>query len=171
MHETDAELDELQALIDASMGAAGSHLREIFTPERRLSARQLAARLQGARHVAFATVNAAAKPRVAPLDGLFFHARFHVGTGGSAARLRHLRRNPAVSLTHFEGDELAVIVHGTAVLMEKGHPEVGPIEELWTQLYGSSPFSLGEGVTMIRVQPEAVYTFASDPSRFPEAPA
>ena len=169
MHETEAELDALQELIDASMGAAGPHLREIFTAERRLSARQLAARLQGTRHVAFATVNAAGEPRVAPLDGVFFHARFWVGTGGRAARLGHLRRNPAVSLTHFEGDELAVIVHGTAVLLGEGHPEVGPIEELWTEIYGSSPFDLGEGVTMIRVEPEAVYTFAQDPSRFPEA--
>ena len=57
-----------------------------------------------------------------------------------------------------------MIVHGTALLMEKGHPEVGPIEELWTEIYGSSPFTLGEGVTLIRVEPEAVYTFAPDPS-------
>jgi hypothetical protein len=169
VHETDAELDALQQLIDASIAAAGPHMRDIFTTDRRLSARQLAVHLQGTRHVAFATVNAAGKPRVAPLDGLFFHAHFYVGTGGHAARLRHLRRNPSVSLTHFQGEELAVIVHGTVFLMEKGHSEVGPIEELWTEIYGSSPFDLGEGVTMIRVEPEAVFTFASDPSRFPVA--
>ena len=168
MHETAAELDELQALIDASMASVNPHMRDIFTPDRRLSARQLVTYLQGVKHVALATVNAAGEPRVAPLDGLFLHARFHVSTGGQAARLHHLRRAPAVSLTHFVGDDVAVIVHGSATLMEKGHPEVGPIDELATGIYGSSPFSWGEGITFVRVEPEVVFTYARDPGAFPE---
>ena len=169
MHETEAELDALQELIDRSMGSVNPHMREIFSPERRLSARQLATYLQGVKHVAFATVNKAGEPRVAPLDGLFFHARFHVSTGGRAARLHHLRRNPAVSVTHFVGDDMAVIVHGTGTLIGEGHPEVAPIDELATGIYGSSPFTWGEGITFIRVEPAAVYTYAPDPSGYPEA--
>ena len=41
MLETPQELDGLQALLDASMATAGPHLRDIISPERRLTAAQL----------------------------------------------------------------------------------------------------------------------------------
>jgi hypothetical protein len=47
VHETAAELDRLQRLLDASANAAGDHMREILTEDRRLSAIELCDRLQG----------------------------------------------------------------------------------------------------------------------------
>jgi hypothetical protein len=44
MRETEADLARLQDLLDASFAAAGPHLLRIITPERRLSAEQLAER-------------------------------------------------------------------------------------------------------------------------------
>jgi len=38
VHETDADLAELQQILDASHRAAGAHLRSIFRGERRLEA-------------------------------------------------------------------------------------------------------------------------------------
>ncbi len=57
--------------------------------------------------MALATVTAKGEPRVAPLDGLFIRGRFHVGTGGAAARVRHLLRQPKVSLTLLGVDLIA----------------------------------------------------------------
>ena len=41
MEETEDDLTVLQTMIDRSHSRAGPHLREIITPERRLTARQL----------------------------------------------------------------------------------------------------------------------------------
>ena len=106
MFETKAEIDALQALLDRSFAAAGPHLADIVTAERRLSALQVAAYLQGVKHVSFATVTSRCEPMVAPLDGWFVHGQFIVSTGGSAVRVQHIRRNPAVSLAHVVGDDI-----------------------------------------------------------------
>ena len=44
MHETSADLAALQDLLDRSYASAGAHLRRIHTPERRLSAGEVAQR-------------------------------------------------------------------------------------------------------------------------------
>jgi hypothetical protein len=67
MHETEADLRELQALLDRSYESAGTHLRRIITPERRLSAEALAGRLQGMCLLALATVTADGRPIVGPV--------------------------------------------------------------------------------------------------------
>lgn len=108
MHETDGEVRALQALLDRSHAGMGPHMRSILTPERRLPARQVVGYLPGITHVALATVTATGEPRVVPLDALFIRGRFHVGTGGTAVRARHLRRRPQVSVTHFAGDAVPV---------------------------------------------------------------
>ncbi|HEX5939349.1 MAG TPA: pyridoxamine 5'-phosphate oxidase family protein, partial [Dehalococcoidia bacterium] len=74
MYETEAELEALQALIDSSYERAGAHAKSIITPERMLSARQVA-RLAGDKqvHLAMATVSSKGEPRVSPIDGLLLH--------------------------------------------------------------------------------------------------
>ena len=48
MHESETELRDLQALLDASLAGASGHLRSIATPgERTLTAAQLAGLLTG----------------------------------------------------------------------------------------------------------------------------
>ncbi|MEA2428462.1 MAG: hypothetical protein QOF37_2090, partial [Thermoleophilaceae bacterium] len=49
MNETPDDLAALQELIDRSYAGAGPHLLRIHTPERRLSAEQVAERLTGMR--------------------------------------------------------------------------------------------------------------------------
>jgi uncharacterized pyridoxamine 5'-phosphate oxidase family protein len=114
VHETAEDLERLQGLLDESYAAAGEHLRSIFSPQRRIPAADLAGLLTGVQVLALATVTARGEPRVAPVDGLFFRGRFHFGSAHNSARFRHLRARPAVSATHLRGEELAVIVHGTA---------------------------------------------------------
>lgn len=115
MHETAADLRELQALLDRSYATAGDHLLSIHTPERRMTAERLVSRLTGVCVLALATVTADGRPRVGPVDGLFYRGAFWFGSSADSLRFRHLRRNPAVSAVHTRGEELAVTAHGTAV--------------------------------------------------------
>jgi uncharacterized pyridoxamine 5'-phosphate oxidase family protein len=168
MYETANDIRELQQLIDRTSRRMNPHMAEIVKPKRRLSAAQIVAYLQGIKHVAFATVNDKGEPRVAPLDGIFLRGRFHVSTGGAAARLRDLRRNPRCSLTHFDGDDIAVTVNGTASILDQDHPDIAAIEPVYLDIYESSPFSWGDGVVIIRVEPTSMWTYSFQPERFPE---
>jgi hypothetical protein len=168
MLETPDEIAELQRLMDATLGRANSHMLSIVTPERRLSARQLVAYLQGTKHVALATVTPRGEPRVAPLDALFIHGRFVMGTGGAAARLRNLRSNPACSATHMDGERIAVVVNGRVEWIAREHPDDEELIETWRSVYGSDPYDLGPGVMFFRIVPASMWAFASHPEEFPE---
>src|ERR671914_2860271 len=124
MYETEDDVRRLQELLDRTLAHANPHLTSIVKPERRLTARQVVRYLQGTKHVAFATVNERGEPRVAPLDGVFIRGRFTVSTGGQAARLRHLRANPACSAVHMDGDRVGITVHGRATILEHGDTDV-----------------------------------------------
>lgn len=79
MNERPDDLNELQAVLDRSFGAAGSHLRDIATSERRLDAAQLAERLTGMRLLVLATSTRDGRPINGPVDGVFHRGRFHFG--------------------------------------------------------------------------------------------
>jgi uncharacterized pyridoxamine 5'-phosphate oxidase family protein len=168
MFESENEIRELQALMDRTIARANPHLLGIVKPERQLNARQVTRYLQGTKHVAFATVNERAEPRVAPLDGVFVHGRFTVSTGGRAARLRHLRANPACSATHMDGDTIGIVVHGHATIIGQGDEGVDELEPVWRDIYGSSPFEWGEGVVFMRIEPTSMWAYAFHPENFPE---
>ena len=82
-----------------SYEAAGPHLREVITPERRLSAERLVRRLQGMCLLVLATVTADGRPINGPVDGFFYR-----GDGTSArptlAPLPAHPPRPQVSATH-----------------------------------------------------------------------
>jgi uncharacterized pyridoxamine 5'-phosphate oxidase family protein len=168
MFESEGDVRELQALIDRTFAHANPHLASIVKPERRLTAKQVIGYLQGTKHVAFATVNKRGEPRVAPLDGVFIRGRFTVGTGGRAARLQHLRANPACSAAHMDGDTVGIVVHGHATIIGPGDVGVEEIEPVWRAIYGSSPFEWGEGVVFMRIEPSSMWAYAFHPANFPE---
>lgn len=59
MLETDAELDQLQTLLDGSLARSTEHLRSIIKPdERTLTARQLVGVITGMSTLSIATVTA-----------------------------------------------------------------------------------------------------------------
>jgi uncharacterized pyridoxamine 5'-phosphate oxidase family protein len=167
MYETDDDLRRLQQLLDRTFQRANPHLTAIVKPERRLSAEQVVRYLQGIKHVAFATVNEKGEPRVAPLDGVFVRGRFTVSTGGRAARLRHLRANPACSAVHMDGDVVGIAVHGSATILERGDASVEELDRVWTEIYGSSPFSWGDGVVFMVIEPTSMWAYAFRPENFP----
>ena len=142
-------------------------MKAIVTPPRRLSAGQVVAYLEGIRHVAFATVNAKGEPRVSPLDSIFIHGRFTLGTGGEATRVRHLRANPACSAVHMDGDRIAVVVNGTVEWIGREHPDHDQIHRTWTSVQGADPYSLGPDIVLFRIAPASMWAYAFDPGEFP----
>jgi len=155
MYETEAEVANLQELLDASLARASRHLRSIVTPgERTLTAEELTSVLTGMKTLAVSTVTARGEPRVGGLDGHFLHGRWVFTTAGSAVKARHLRARPALSAAHIVGDDLGVFCHGRAEFLERDHPDWAAIEDHLTSHYGSSPSIWGPDIVYVRIQPE-----------------
>src|SRR3954468_7032203 len=162
MHETPADLARLQELIDRSYASAGAHLLRIHSPERRLSAEQVAERLQGMCLLALATVSADGRPIVGPVDGIFFRGAFHFGSSPDSVRFRHIRARPHVSATHLPGEELAVTVHGRAVPVNiRSGPFRDALLEVYVPRYGEGWATdfLDSGPVYARIEPDRMFTF------------
>lgn len=162
MHENPEDIARVQALLDRSYEAAGTHLRSIHTQQRRLSAADLVQRLQGMCLLVLATVSSAGRPVTGPVDGVFHRGAFYFGTGPDAIRWRHLRRNPAVSATHLPSEDWAVIVHGTAVPAEISRPDREGLRatllEVYTPRYGAQwEDFLDSGPVYARIEAERMF--------------
>jgi Pyridoxamine 5'-phosphate oxidase len=164
MHETPADLTALQELLDRSAASAGAHLRSIITPERRLRAEEVCARLTGMCLLALATVTADGRPLVGPVDGVFYRGAFHFGSSPDSVRFRHIRRRPAVSATHLPGEELAVTVHGRAVPIDVRSPEQAGFRQalldVYVPRYGAQwEAFLDSGPVYARIDADRMFTF------------
>jgi nitroimidazol reductase NimA-like FMN-containing flavoprotein (pyridoxamine 5'-phosphate oxidase superfamily) len=165
MHETDDDLGRLQSLIDRSYANAGTHLLSIHTPERRLDAEGVVARLQGMCLLALATVTADGRPIVGPVDGVFFQGAFYFGSAPDSARMRHLRQRPHVSATYLPSEELAVTVHGNAVRVDLDADEHRGFRqtllEIYVPRYGPEwEDFLDSGPIYARIDAARMFTFA-----------
>jgi hypothetical protein len=166
VRETPAELTALQQLLDRSFEAGGEHLRDVITPERRLTAEQVAARLTGMRLLSLATSTADGRPLVGPVDGIFLHGAFHFGTSPQSLRWRHILARPHVSATHLPGEELAITVHGRAVQVpvDDGTELRGVLREIYGPRYGQDyEDMLDSGAVYARIDAERMFTFQMNP--------
>ena len=149
------------------MAGAGEHLRGIITGERRLSAADLAGRLEGMRLLTVATVTADGRPLAGPVDGYFLHGTFWFSSGRNSVRMRHLAARPAVSATHLPGEELAVTVHGRAELVGLREPAGAELRQAMLDWY--VPRQGPEFETWLdaldavaaRIEPEKIFTFST----------
>jgi len=161
MHETLAELEELDALLTRSLRGSSEHLRSIVTEgERTLDATETCRVLTGMRTLSLATVTAAGEPRISGVDGHFLHARWVFTTSATAVKVRHLRARPAVSAGHLVGDDLGVFCHGRAEMLTPDHPDFPAVEDHLVGHYGSSPSSWGPAITYARIQPRWMVAYA-----------
>ncbi|MFC6079664.1 pyridoxamine 5'-phosphate oxidase family protein [Sphaerisporangium aureirubrum] len=167
MHETDSELEELQALLDVSLAGSTAHLRSIVKPgERTIPARQLTEVLTGMCTLALSTVTARGEPRIGGVDGHFLHGKWIFGTSTTAAKAVHLRTRPAVSAAHMRGESLGVFTHGAARIL---NPPDAPADPGWpetlaylTTHYGESPTNWGD-VAYYRLDPHWMIVYTFDP--------
>ena len=173
MHETTADLDWLEVLLDQSYESAGSHLKSITTPPRRIPATELGALLPGVQIIDLATVTADAKPRVAPVDGLFYRGHFYFSSSKTSRRYSHLRAWPQVSAAHTRGEEISIVVHGIAKLFSLDDPEHEGFKRycdgVYIPLYGDEwlKFGASEDIFYARIDPELMFTFRMDKPPLP----
>lgn len=164
MHETADDLARLQAVLDRSYELAGEHLRAIHTPDRRLTAEQLAERLPGMRLLVLATTTKDGRPITGPVDGFFYRGAFHFGSSPESVRFRHIAKRSAVSATHLPGEELAVTVHGHAEQFDinaakhAGFRQM--ILDIYTPRYGEQwAEMLDAGAAYARIEADRIFTF------------
>jgi hypothetical protein len=168
VYESPQDIERLGEQLRASIERAGPFLRSSFEmPEHSLTAAQLTRYLQGVKPVAVATVTASGEPRVAPIGALLYRGHMYIPTTMQAARVRHVRRQSAISMTLFEGIDFAVIVHGNAVVLGEGEPEFETLIDIQRNGQGETVRDWGDGA-FIRIDASAIYTYARYPERFPE---
>lgn len=166
MYETADDIQQLQGLLDRSIERAGAFLRRSFEmPEHSLSARQLVHFWQRIQTIALATVTRNGEPRVAPIGALLWHGHFYIPTVMTAARTRHISQNAAVSFTLYQGNEVAVIAHGRAIIIQAEHANFADIEAFQREATGASVQEWGEGV-FLQIQPATLFTYVRDVDRF-----
>ena len=165
MRETSEELDELQALLDASLSRSTAHLRSIIT-ERTVSAAQLTQILSGMCTLALSTVTAKGEPRISGVDGHFLRGKRHFGTARSAAKARHLAARPAASVAHMRGEDLGVFTHGTVeILNPKDREPAADWPDLlayFKHFYGDNAFDWDNDVVFYRLHPHWMTVYAPD---------
>jgi nitroimidazol reductase NimA-like FMN-containing flavoprotein (pyridoxamine 5'-phosphate oxidase superfamily) len=164
VHETAEDLTELQELLDRSYEQAGTHLLRIISPERRMTADQVAERLTGMVLLALATATADGRPIVGPVDGVFYRGAFHFGSAPDSVRFKHIAQRPHVSATYLPGEELAVTVHGTATPVDITSAEQAgyrqALLDIYVPRYGEEwEKFLYSGVQYARIDAERMFTF------------
>ena len=164
MHETDEDLRDLQNLLDRSFEGAGEHLLSITTPERRVSAGDLVARLTGMCLLVLGTVTRDCRPLVGPVDGIFYRGSFYFGSSPDSVRFRHIRERPHVSATHLPAEEFSVTVHGRAELVDVRAPEHAGLRamylDVYVPIYGPEWENfLDSGPLYARIDAEKMFTF------------
>jgi hypothetical protein len=168
VHETAADLVDLQSLLDRSMAAAGPHLASVVTPDRLIGARELCARLEGMRLLTVATATADGRPLASAVDGIFYRGAFHFGTAPNAVKIRHLRARPHLSAVHLPGEHFAVTVHGTAEFVDLRDAAAAGLRQtildIYAPQYGSEweEFMDSEAV-YVRIAPRRMFVFWMDP--------
>jgi general stress protein 26 len=160
--ETSAETAALQELMDRSLSTSTEHLRSIINQDRVLTAADLVALLTGMKVLTVATVTARGEPRISALDGHFLHASWTFSTSATAAKARHLRDRPAVSVAHVDGEELGVFSHGRAERMRDSDSDWDETLAHWTAHYGSSPLEWGDEICVYRYRPHWLVGYAAN---------
>jgi general stress protein 26 len=160
MKETPEEIAALQELLDRSHGSATEHLRSIINDERRLTASDVVALLTGMKVISVATVTAQGRPRISAMDGHFLHGSWSFSTSGTAAKARHMRARPDVSVAHVDNEELAVFSHGRVEELAVSDADYDETLQHWTSHYGSSPLDWGDDIRLYRYRPHWMVGYA-----------
>jgi general stress protein 26 len=160
MYETDAELGDLQQLLDRSFAASSEHLRSIMTPERRLDSRRLVAEVDGVCVLSIATVTAHGEPRISAVDGHFLHGQWFFATAGDSPKVRQLAVRPGISASYTPKDGLGVFCHGQAHRLQRGSAQFEALDRHWKVMYGASFDTLGDDIACLRIDARWLVGFA-----------
>ncbi len=160
MYETDAEIDELQHLLDRSFYGSPEHLRAIMTPPRRLDARRLAGELDGPCVLNIATVTAHGEPRISAVDGHFLHGRWYFSTDADSPKIRQLTARSAISASYTPRDVFGVCGLGRATRLPAGAAELSQLVEQWQLMYGGTLDDYGTEIAAMGIDLTWLVAFA-----------
>jgi hypothetical protein len=165
LRETAGDIERLQALLDRSFERSGSHLRSIFTEERRVGAAELPAMLPGVQILSLATVTAACEPRVAPVDGHFYRGELWFGSSHDSLRFRNIRSRPQVSAAITRGEEFALIAHGVAHEVDLNTAELEPFRSYLREVYSGDESwdDWGADAAYARLEARTMFSFREPP--------
>ena len=97
--------------------------------------------------------------------GKYGHTMVVCETQGQRCK-RNAAARPAVSLTLYDGNDLAIIAHGHAAIIADGEPDFAALEALQRATDGTSVRDWGDGV-YLRITATVLYTYARQPERYP----
>jgi pyridoxamine 5'-phosphate oxidase-like protein len=167
MFESEAELSELQELLDSSLARAGKRLLTAWDVGKRLDARQLAG-FSGVRLVAVASVNSKGEPRVAPRPAAFLHGKFYLAANTKSTTVHRLWITPSVAITYFE-IHFMMIGHGKASFLRKGDSAFREVAPEWKTAYRGGRDAL-QGINLfLRIDADHLEAFAQHPESYPAA--
>ena len=115
-------------------------------------------RLSGVKQAAWTTVSSKSEPRVAPVDFVFIHGRFYLSTDLNSLRAKHLKRNPATSVTYFEDISFSVMVHGTGEIVRQNGKYYALARGLFVKHYGRKLIDSIPGIIFVRINPKLMFT-------------
>ena len=115
--------------------------------------------------VVLSTVSSKGEPRTAPISAAFYRGQFYVPTVAASLRTKHVKKNPAVSLSLYDGNDVAIVVHGFANVIAAEDDQFGPLDAIQREVFGTSTTEWGEGV-FIEVKAERFYSFVRHPEQF-----
>ena len=171
MRESDDEFAALEGLLNASIEKAGPFIREsLEMPRKSLSARQLLRYWNGLLTAAVAHTTAGGEPRVAPTGVMLVHGHLVVPTVANAARTKAVTARPALSISRFDENDLAVIAHGEATIVRAGDARFEELAALQREFGNGRDVRDwgGGGGVYLWMAPHTLYTFARFRETFPE---
>jgi uncharacterized pyridoxamine 5'-phosphate oxidase family protein len=110
-----------------------------------------------------ATVSSKGEPIQGPVDGQFYRGRFYCGSARTSIRARHIKARPTVSVAHVRGEELAVVVHGTAREVDTTSDASSAYREYLTEIYGTDMTEAnweGGDVVYWQIEPRKMFALA-----------
>ena len=160
MYETDADLERVQELLDASFARANAHLKGIWGEGARMGAAALSEELVGVQVLDLATVTPAGAPRVAPVDAFFYRGSFWFGSSPLSQRFINIRANPEVSGAITRGLEtFLVIVHGRAIETDPRGPEAEGFARMPREIYDFDWDDAHPGAPYARISARTLLAF------------
>lgn len=158
MHETLAEIDELQRLLDASFAVASEHLLSIMTPGRRVGADRLVTELPSPAVLSIATVTKRGEPRISAVDGHFLHGRWYFTTLASSPKARQLAARGSISASFLPRPTFGVFCHGRAERLADV-PERAMLIEHCVLTYGQAPDEWGSDIGYYKIDAHWLVAF------------
>ena len=135
-------------------------------PQKSLSASQIVRHMQDLKTVALATGTVKGEPRVAPTASTLYREQFHIPTVADSARTKHIAKRPGISMSYFDENDLAIIVHGHGEILTQLHPDFMELDGILKEVNGRGVLDWGDGI-YIRIVADKLFSFARHPEQFP----